>query len=501
MSGDFSFLKGNINTIILCSLYGTAETKGDKYGYEIAKEIKDRTENRYEIKQPTLYSYLKKLEQQGLIESYWGTESNGGRRRYYRLTAQGRRECEKFIAEWEYHKTVLSTLVDTSDTPLEIKQEDVTPLFSERQKRAKSAGEKEMAEQDEISRRLDALLGVDENEEKPSNPFETLRFLDDEETSEESHDRAAEEIVADADDAAPAKSVAEESIKSNEVTDAEVESNTAATTTEKVAVEETPTSEDDVVEEKTTVTEVSDTSKDHAAKFEVKQDSADTFMQNFDERARVITESRDPKPDTGENYQHVLMSVIGDQLSDMQAYKSEQHDGAQKYYTDHPIALEDVADSLAKQGIRMRIYNHASSNYKSKTLMPVSGVLCKSAWLTYAAAVVYFCILILTSIANNNWRPFVITLSVLALFPIALTVFALYDPSRKEKPFFNYKQYLIVTGIVAAIIVLAALGISIISGIELNSYVAVSSQILLPLGISILLPLYVVIFNQFYKKY
>ena len=51
MSGDFTFLKGNIETIILCSLYNR-----DKYGYEIAKDIKDTTENAYEIKQPTLYS-------------------------------------------------------------------------------------------------------------------------------------------------------------------------------------------------------------------------------------------------------------------------------------------------------------------------------------------------------------------------------------------------------------------------------------------------------------
>ena len=39
MAGDFTFLKGNIETIILCALFN-----GDKYGYEIAKEIKDRTQ-------------------------------------------------------------------------------------------------------------------------------------------------------------------------------------------------------------------------------------------------------------------------------------------------------------------------------------------------------------------------------------------------------------------------------------------------------------------------
>ena len=97
MSGDFTFLKGNIETIILCALY-----KEPKYGYEIAKEIKERTNNRYEIKQPTLYSYLKRLEEDDLIVSYWGEASNGGRRRYYALTNVGRANCEQFISEWQY---------------------------------------------------------------------------------------------------------------------------------------------------------------------------------------------------------------------------------------------------------------------------------------------------------------------------------------------------------------------------------------------------------------
>ena len=81
---DFTFLKGNIETIILCGLQAS-----DKYGWEIAKDIKQRTGGKYEIKQPTLYAYLKRLENNDLIRSYWGGESNGGRRRYYALTDAG----------------------------------------------------------------------------------------------------------------------------------------------------------------------------------------------------------------------------------------------------------------------------------------------------------------------------------------------------------------------------------------------------------------------------
>ena len=127
MSGDFTFLKGNIETIILCSLINE-----DKYGYEIAKDIKNRTENKYQIKQPTLYSYLKRLEEDDLITSYWGESSNGGRRRYYRLTANGRSNCEQFISEWQYQRDVLSNLVDTSGEVRAISQDEATPLFGRR---------------------------------------------------------------------------------------------------------------------------------------------------------------------------------------------------------------------------------------------------------------------------------------------------------------------------------------------------------------------------------
>lgn len=506
-SRDFSFLKGNIYTIILCSLYGNGEQNEGKYGYEIAREIKERTENKYEIKQPTLYSYLKKLEDQGQIQSFWGSESNGGRRRYYKLTPRGRKECEQFVARWQYHKDVLTTLVDTSEVPTEdIAQayEDILPSNPTQQKQEQAVIKEAIDEQDEISRRLDALLNAESSNDQieveevvaEENDEDMVEIYQDDEAenvaSEEEQsdeDEEYEEFVSeDYDDVETAEIVAEEeqeiglaSENESSVEEVETEYTTDGTTVATTATEQS--------------------TEEHKAKFDVHQDNADEFLQNFDARAREVSESRETPPENTENYQHVLMNVIGNQLDDMQDYNSEQSEGAQKYYSDHPVALEDVADDLAKQGIRMRIYNHASSNYKSKTLMPISGVLCKSAWITFAAIAVYFCILIFTSIANNNWRPFVITLGIIAIFPIVLTVIALYDPSRKEKPSFRFRWYLTATIIIATIIVLAALGISIISGIELNNYLSVSKQILLPVGIALILPLYVVVFDRFYQKY
>ena len=77
MSGiDSDLIRGHIDTIILKILF-----EGDKYGYEICKEVEEKSNGSYELKQPTLYSCLKRLENQGLISSYWEDSDIGGKRR------------------------------------------------------------------------------------------------------------------------------------------------------------------------------------------------------------------------------------------------------------------------------------------------------------------------------------------------------------------------------------------------------------------------------------
>ena len=58
-------IRGHINTIILRSLYD-----GDKYGYEIISEIEKKSGGMYTLKQPTLYSALKRLEKERYVTSH-----------------------------------------------------------------------------------------------------------------------------------------------------------------------------------------------------------------------------------------------------------------------------------------------------------------------------------------------------------------------------------------------------------------------------------------------
>lgn len=112
-------IRGNVTTIILKALLDE-----DRYGYDILREIEVKSGGQYKLKQPTLYSCLKRLEKQGLISSYWGDESDteGGRRRYYALTEAGKNYLKKMQSEYEYSRTILDSLL--SEDKFDFENED-----------------------------------------------------------------------------------------------------------------------------------------------------------------------------------------------------------------------------------------------------------------------------------------------------------------------------------------------------------------------------------------
>lgn len=103
---DSDLIRGNIDTIILKTML-----EEDKYGLDIIKEVEQRSSGTYELKQPTLYSCLKRLENQELITSYWLDSDIGGRRHYYKLTEKGREFYNKKQEEWAKSKFIIDNLL------------------------------------------------------------------------------------------------------------------------------------------------------------------------------------------------------------------------------------------------------------------------------------------------------------------------------------------------------------------------------------------------------
>jgi PadR family transcriptional regulator, regulatory protein PadR len=99
-------LRGHTDTIILKLLM-----TGDKYGYEISKMIQANSKGEYELKEATMYSSLKRLENEGGITSYWGDETQGGRRRYYSISEKGKKIYLENKINWEFAKKILDSLL------------------------------------------------------------------------------------------------------------------------------------------------------------------------------------------------------------------------------------------------------------------------------------------------------------------------------------------------------------------------------------------------------
>ena len=103
---DSDLIRGNVDTIILKCL-GT----GELYGLEICNVVKEASGGSFVLKQPTLYSALKRLEKQKLITGYWKDSAIGGRRHYYKLTELGQKSLDDKKVDWLVSKHVIDNLV------------------------------------------------------------------------------------------------------------------------------------------------------------------------------------------------------------------------------------------------------------------------------------------------------------------------------------------------------------------------------------------------------
>lgn len=106
MSITSDIIRGHTEAIILAHLL-----EQDSYGYQINKDIMKKTNNMYELKEATLYSAFRRLEQSGYIRTYWGDETVGARRRYYSITEEGRRAYEAYKKEWEEARNTIEQLL------------------------------------------------------------------------------------------------------------------------------------------------------------------------------------------------------------------------------------------------------------------------------------------------------------------------------------------------------------------------------------------------------
>jgi PadR family transcriptional regulator PadR len=89
-------LAGTLDMLILKSVLAAPA-----HGHTIAHVIEKSSDQILQVEHGSLYPALHKLEEQGLIASFWGTSENNRRAKYYRITAQGKKHLHRERSRWD----------------------------------------------------------------------------------------------------------------------------------------------------------------------------------------------------------------------------------------------------------------------------------------------------------------------------------------------------------------------------------------------------------------
>lgn len=87
-------LKGSTSMLVLSLL-----EKEDMYGYQMIKNLSEKSNNVFELQEGTLYPILHSLEEKGYIDSYWD-ETGSKKRKYYTITKKGTNQLKERKEEW-----------------------------------------------------------------------------------------------------------------------------------------------------------------------------------------------------------------------------------------------------------------------------------------------------------------------------------------------------------------------------------------------------------------
>lgn len=488
MGNDFKFSKGDIETIILNALYN-----GDKYGYEIAKEIKEKTDNKYEIKQPTLYGYLKRLEDQNLIAFYWGEESHGGRRKYFRLTSYGKSICEN-----ETEKDFEKSNSDFSDTVFsnDYTQENDFSAKKPRKRKIRKDFRDENENQELFAKLMqlsqtsedidtdDYPISVDDCEDNYSiteisndsteilfnnETFEQaeISFID-EQISEEQPDFINKAEFSSKNDSGLINLINEDKAPCGQETISQkVKEEFKIDTSPVLERKKNQVSQTEIYNE-FTFDEIENTQKEELPRIEnydekfvpktenihidseveeIKQQKAE-YLNNLlsapsYEESKSSVQPIQEENETESQYKQILTSLLGDQIvntDDKIAQMAPKISSYRNEFTSENLTMAEMADSLAKEGYRIRFYNSTTSQYKAVPMLAKNKINCVTAWSTLIAF--YALLGISWLICGSGVNVFAVCMTAFAflLIPSYYTYVYISRPDVRIKSEHNFKH-------------------------------------------------------------
>ncbi len=107
MTAATALMGGHVDTMLLKVI-----SMGDCYGYNICKTLSELTNHMLDMKEATLYAGLRRIESDGLVNAYWGDETQGGRRKYYTISDKGRIALLENISKWQKTKHIMDKILN-----------------------------------------------------------------------------------------------------------------------------------------------------------------------------------------------------------------------------------------------------------------------------------------------------------------------------------------------------------------------------------------------------
>lgn len=106
MSERHELIKNNIDSLLLCLI-----NRQPMYGYQIIKELDNRSQGYFRFKEGTLYPALHRLEKSGMILGTWEVLPSGQQRKYYYITMKGQALLDEKRSSWNEYLTAMNRII------------------------------------------------------------------------------------------------------------------------------------------------------------------------------------------------------------------------------------------------------------------------------------------------------------------------------------------------------------------------------------------------------
>ena len=104
-----TLVQGTLDMLILKTL-----SRGPMHGWGISQSIQQISDEVLRVEEGSLYPALHRLELDGLIDAEWGQSENNRRAKFYKLTADGRKQLHQEANEWRRLAEAIARVMETA---------------------------------------------------------------------------------------------------------------------------------------------------------------------------------------------------------------------------------------------------------------------------------------------------------------------------------------------------------------------------------------------------